>query len=64
MSSIKITLNPDKDFVKEMRKALKDNNNFCPCAIHRNADTKCMCKEFREMEEGMCRCGLYIKEKN
>ena len=64
MKSTRITLNPDKDFVKEMRKALKDNNNFCPCAIQRNADTKCMCKEFREMEEGMCRCGLYIKERD
>lgn len=20
-----------------------------------------MCKEFREMDEGMCHCGLYIK---
>ncbi len=27
------------------------------------SDTKCMCKEFREMDEGMCHCGLYIKTK-
>lgn len=59
---MKITTNPDMDFVAKMRKALKDNNGFCPCAIERNADTKCMCKEFREMDEGTCHCGLYSKE--
>lgn len=59
---MKISINPDKDFVANMRKALKDNNGFCPCTIVRNEDTKCMCKEFREMKEGICHCGLYIKE--
>ena len=32
--------------------------------IVRSEDTKCMCKEFREMEEGTCHCGLYIKIKD
>ena len=60
---LKITLNPDKEYVAEMRARLKDNNNFCPCRLEKNADTKCMCKEFRDMQEpGMCHCGLYIKE--
>lgn len=59
-----IITNPDKEFVREMRKALKDNNNYCPCALERTPDTKCMCKEFREQPEGMCHCGLYIKEKD
>ena len=57
---MQININPDKDFVAHMRKALKDNNGFCPCAIVRSEDTKCMCKEFREMEEGTCHCGLSI----
>lgn len=26
-------------------------------------DTVCMCKEFREMEEGTCHCQLYVKTK-
>lgn len=45
--------------------ALKANDNYCPCRRVKNADTKCMCKEFREQEEGVCHCGLYekIKEK-
>ena len=26
---MKININPDKEFVNDMRKALKDNNGFC-----------------------------------
>ena len=60
---MKIRINPDKEYVREVKKQLKDNGNHCPCALFKNEDTKCMCKEFRDMEEGMCRCGLYIKER-
>ena len=49
---MKININPDKEFVNDMRKALKDNNGFCPCSLEKNEDTKCMCKEFREMASG------------
>lgn len=54
--------NPDKDYVKEIRSRLKENNNYCPCKTEKNEDTKCPCKEFLEMESGMCHCGLFIKE--
>lgn len=60
---MEIRTNPDKEFVRETKKQLKANGGYCPCALLKNADTKCMCKEFREMDEGMCRCGLYIKTK-
>lgn len=40
-----------------------ENGGYCPCAIDKNADTKCMCKEFREQKTlGVCHCGLYRKE--
>lgn len=39
-----------------------DADEHCPCSIVKNEDTKCMCREFREMDSGMCHCGLYIKE--
>lgn len=58
---MRITTNPDAEFVCEIRQQLKANNGYCPCALVKNADTKCMCKEFREMTEGTCHCGLYIK---
>lgn len=60
---MKIELNPDKEYVKEIRDRLKANNNYCPCALIKSKDTQCMCKDFRDMEEGACHCGLYIKTK-
>lgn len=61
---MKIKMNPDKEFAEQIRKALKENNGFCPCSLVKNEDTKCMCKEFREMKSGMCHCGLWVKEDN
>lgn len=61
---MKIMTNPDKEYVKEIKNQLKANNGYCPCALEKTKDTKCMCKEFREMEEGTCHCGLYIKVKD
>jgi len=57
-----IKVNPDKEYAVYIRRAIKDNGGYCPCALLKNKDTKCMCKEFREMDKGMCHCGLYIKE--
>lgn len=47
----------------EIVAAVKANDGYCPCAAARTADTKCMCKAFREQEEGICHCGLYEKIK-
>ncbi len=60
----KIKLSEDKEHVKAIQKALKDNDGYCPCMVFKTPDTKCMCKEFREMEEGTCHCGLYVKIKD
>lgn len=60
---MKIMENPDRDYAHEVRRQLKANSGYCPCALEKTPDTKCMCREFREMEEGMCHCGLYIKER-
>ena len=59
---MKITRNPNKDFVEQMLKALKEISNYCPCRIEKTKDTKCICKEFREQKDGWCHCGLYYKE--
>ena len=61
---MRIIQNPDKDYVEKIKAKLKANSNYCPCVLVKNEDTKCMCKEFREMEEGMCHCGLFIKIKD
>ena len=59
-----IKLNDNADYVKEIKDRLERNNGFCPCSIVKSPDTKCMCKDFREMDEGECHCGLYIKIKD
>ena len=58
---IKVTDN--KEHAEKIRQKLKENNNYCPCKLLKTPDTKCMCKEFREQEEGFCHCGLYYKTK-
>ena len=58
---MKIRKNPDKDFVEQMRKAIKNNNGYCPCRKEKTEETKCMCKEFLEQGLGFCHCGLYEK---
>ena len=59
---MKIIRNPDKDTASEVSKAVKENDGYCPCRVEKTADTKCMCKEFREQDyTGECHCGLYMK---
>lgn len=64
---MKVTLNPDKEVVKKIREQLAANGHYCPCRLVHNEDTKCMCKEFRDMIAneipGMCHCQLYILTK-
>lgn len=61
---MKIRVSDNIELVNDIRKQLKDNGGFCPCVLpaFHNEDTKCPCKEFREMASGTCHCGLYIKE--
>lgn len=54
--------NPDTDFVKGLRKRIKQNNGYCPCKLEKVPENKCPCKDFRE--DGDCCCGLYIKDIN
>ena len=56
-----IKQNPDTEYASEIKRRLKANGGYCPCSLIKTEDTKCMCKEFREMDEGICHCGLYIK---
>ena len=60
---MKIITVSDKEVVNDIRARLKANDGYCPCASKKTSDTKCMCKAFREQDEGECHCGLYIKIK-
>ena len=60
---LKIKENPNKELVDEIKRQLALNGGYCPCMVHKNEDTKCMCKEFRENPEMTeCHCGRFIRE--
>jgi len=61
---MKIYTNPDKETVTYIRNKLKENDGYCPCKLSKIPDNKCMCKDFLEIEEGECHCGLFIKERD
>lgn len=60
----KVRQTKDVELAKEIRARLRENDNYCPCRLQKTSETKCMCKEFREMiengESGTCHCGLYV----
>lgn len=59
-----IIQNPDQEYAREIKRRLKDNNGYCPCAVVKSKETRCKCKEFRDRVAagipGECECGLYI----
>ena len=61
---IQIKQTEDKELLTEILKQLKENDHFCPCSLYKSADTKCMCKSFRDQierrEPGECACGRYV----
>lgn len=59
---MKTIVSKDKEKVKSIKKALRENGGYCPCRFTRDEDSKCLCKEFREQQTpGPCHCGLYEK---
>lgn len=63
MTALKVIVADEKELVDEIHRQLKENGGYCPCRLEKNADTKCMCKEFRDQIKagfpGTCHCGLY-----
>lgn len=59
---LEIKTNEDEKKVEDIKIKIKENDGYCPCLLERTKDTKCPCKEFREINEpGYCTCGLYKK---
>lgn len=63
MAKYKIVLNDDLSLVAEVNRQLQETRGYCPCALEWNADTRCVCKAFKESltngEETECACGKY-----
>ena len=63
---MRITKNPkwtDEQHIQFTQK-VKENDGYCPCRPIHTPETKCMCKDFLEQEDGVCHCGLYVKIKD
>lgn len=63
---MRVSYNPDKKLVREVKAALLANSGYCPCKVAKTEDTKCICKDFRDKLDdinflGQCHCGLYVK---
>ena len=51
----------DKKTERAIKQNINDNGGYCPCQVEHTKDTKCMCKNFKDMDNGVCLCKLYIK---
>ena len=64
--NLNVRINPDTEYANDIKRRLKETGGYCPCRLTRAPETKCKCKEFRDMVKkgipGMCHCGLYIAE--
>ena len=62
---MKVIKNPEwsEQQVREFEQKIKDNDGYCPCAIMKSKDTKCLCLEFRTQIRnkipGLCHCQLH-----
>ena len=60
-----IKQNPNEEELKDIIEAVDANDGYCPCALTKDDDTKCMCKTFRDDENtDFCHCGRFYKIKN
>ncbi len=65
MKEFDIKQNPYEEELTEIIEAVEANDGYCPCALTKDEDTKCMCKEFRDSKDtDFCHCGRYYKVKN
>ena len=65
MKEFDIKQNPYEEELQEIIEAVNANEGYCPCALEKNDDTKCMCKGFRDSEDvDFCHCGRFYKIKS
>ncbi len=51
-------INPDKKYVSAIIEGLEKKNGHCPCRVNVDDTTLCPCDEF--INDGVCKCKLYI----
>jgi hypothetical protein len=63
MAKYKIVLSDDIELVAEVNRQLQETKGYCPCALYRLPEYRCICESFRNAlargEETECHCGKY-----
>ena len=63
MAKYKIVLSDDIELVAEVNRQLQETKGYCPCALYRAPEYRCICESFRSAlvrgEEVECHCGKY-----
>lgn len=57
----KIIPNPNKAKYEEATAAVQRNGGYCPCALFKTKQTKCVCWDFLSNNEKECHCGRYVR---
>lgn len=55
-------INPDRKYVNTIMDGLGRKDGHCPCRINIDDTTLCPCDEF--INDGICKCKLYIPVDN
>ena len=50
-----------KEIDPSIKALVEENDGYCPCAVFKTPETKCVCKEFRDQPVGVCHCGRFEK---
>lgn len=53
-------LNPDKKYVDTIIEGIYRKDGHCPCRVNTDESTLCPCNDF--IENGNCKCKLFVKE--
>lgn len=54
-------LNEDLEYVNKIITGINKKDGHCPCRVNKDDTTLCPCDEF--IKEGICKCNLWIPEK-
>lgn len=63
---IQIKQTEDRELLDEIKRQLKENDNYCPCSLTKTDEDKCMCSSVRNIISDNipgtyeCNCGRYI----
>lgn len=53
--------NTDREYVEKILEGIRRKEGHCPCRVQVDETTLCPCDEF--VHKGICKCNLFIKDK-